>query len=109
MAVLGHVHSGKSTMLGRLLYELGGMSERDLARLKREAHQRDKESHLFAFFLDRCINERTQGHSIMWKTREFFTDQFHYTVVDTPGDRYVYRMYTYTYTYTQVRIRACIR
>ena len=32
IVIVGHVDAGKSTTTGRLLFELGGLSERDLAK-----------------------------------------------------------------------------
>lgn len=34
--ICGHVDSGKSTTTGRLIFELGGLPERDLEKLKQE-------------------------------------------------------------------------
>ena len=46
----GHVDSGKSTTTGRLLFELGGLPERELEKLKQEAERLGKSSFAFAFF-----------------------------------------------------------
>jgi len=84
---VGHVDAGKSTTTGRLLFELGGMSDRDLEKLKKEAQELGKESFLFAFFMDRGKDERARGVTIQCCTREFFTDSYHYTIIDAPGHR----------------------
>jgi len=87
LVIVGHVDAGKSTTTGRLLFELGGMSDRDLAKLKKEAAELGKESFLFAFFMDRGKDERARGVTIQCCTREFFTDSYHYTIIDAPGHR----------------------
>lgn len=87
LVIVGHVDAGKSTTTGRLLFELGGMSERDLAKLKKEAQELGKESFLFAFFMDKGKDERARGVTIQCCTREFFTDTYHYTIIDAPGHR----------------------
>jgi len=87
LVIVGHVDAGKSTTTGRLLFELGGMSERDLAKLKKEAQELGKESFLFAFFMDKGKDERARGVTIQCCTREFFTDSYHYTIIDAPGHR----------------------
>jgi len=87
LVIVGHVDAGKSTTTGRLLFELGGMSERDLAKLKKEAQELGKESFLFAFFMDKGKDERARGVTIQCCTREFFTETYHYTIIDAPGHR----------------------
>ena len=39
IVICGHVDSGKSTTTGRLIFELGGLPERDLEKLKQEAER----------------------------------------------------------------------
>ena len=89
IVIVGHVDAGKSTTTGRLLFELGGMSDRDLAKLKKEAAELGKESFLFAFFMDKSKEERARGVTINCVAREFFTDSYHYTIIDAPGHRFV--------------------
>merc|ERR1711971_662230 len=87
LVIVGHVDAGKSTTTGRLLFELGGINERDLAKLKKEAIELGKESFMFAFFMDKGKDERARGVTIQCCTREFFTDSYHYTIIDAPGHR----------------------
>jgi elongation factor 1-alpha len=44
VVICGHVDSGKSTTTGHLLYQLGGINERDMAKLKAEATTLGKDS-----------------------------------------------------------------
>merc|ERR1712152_36200 len=46
-----------------------------------------KESFLFAFFMDKSKDERARGVTIACTTREFFTESYHYTIIDAPGHR----------------------
>jgi len=87
IVIVGHVDAGKSTTTGRLLFELGGMSERELEKLRKEAQELGKDSFLFAFFMDKTKDERTRGVTIVCTTREFFTEHYHYTIIDAPGHR----------------------
>jgi len=64
IVVCGHVDAGKSTTTGRLIFELGGISERDMDKLREEAKVLGKESFAFAFFLDRTKEERARGVTI---------------------------------------------
>lgn len=87
IVVCGHVDSGKSTTTGRLIFELGGIPEREMQKLKDEANQLGKSSFAFAFYMDRCKEERERGVTIQCTTKEFFTDNYHYTIIDAPGHR----------------------
>ena len=44
IVICGHVDSGKSTTTGRLLFELGGIPEREMEKLKAEAERLGKSS-----------------------------------------------------------------
>jgi len=87
VVICGHVDSGKSTTTGRLLFELGGLPERELQKLKDEAKALGKDSFCFAFFMDRQKDERERGITISCTTKEFYTDKYHYTIIDAPGHR----------------------
>ena len=79
IVICGHVDSGKSTTTGRLIFELGGLPERELEKLKQEAERLGKGSFAFAFFMDRQKEERERGVTISCTTKEFFTEKWHYT------------------------------
>jgi len=87
IVICGHVDSGKSTTTGHLLFELGGIGERELEKLKAEAERLGKASFAFAFFMDRQKEERERGVTISVTTKEFFTEKWHYTIIDAPGHR----------------------
>jgi len=69
------------------LFELGGLPERELEKLKQEAERLGKSSFAFAFFMDRQKEERERGVTISCTTKEFFTPKWHYTIIDAPGHR----------------------
>jgi elongation factor 1-alpha len=87
IVICGHVDAGKSTTTGRLIFELGGISERDVEKLKAEADAVGKSSFYFAFYMDRQKDERERGVTIACTTKQFFTATKHYTVIDAPGHR----------------------
>jgi len=87
LVIVGHVDAGKSTTTGHLLFELGGLDERTLTKLKQEAEAQGKGSFVFAFFMDKSKDERARGVTIACTTKEFFTDRYHYTIIDAPGHR----------------------
>lgn len=85
VAIAGTVDSGKSTTTGRLIFELGGIPEREMEKLRAEADALGKGSFAFAFYMDRQKEERARGVTISVTTKEFFTDSKHYTILDCPG------------------------
>jgi len=87
IVICGHVDAGKSTTTGRLIFELGGIAERDMQKLKDEAKVLGKESFAFAFYMDKSKEERARGVTIACTTKEFYTESYHYTVIDAPGHR----------------------
>lgn len=87
IVICGHVDAGKSTTTGRLIFELGGISEREMQKLKDEAKALGKDSFAFAFYMDKSKEERARGVTIACTTKEFFTDSYHYTIIDAPGHR----------------------
>ena len=52
-----------------------------------EAAALGKSSFAFAFYMDRQKEERERGVTISCTTKEFFTEKFHYTIIDAPGAR----------------------
>lgn len=58
-----------------------------MEKLKAEAKTLGKDSFAFAFYMDKSKEERARGVTIACTTKEFFTDRYHYTVIDAPGHR----------------------
>jgi len=87
LVVCGHVDAGKSTTTGRLIFELGGITGRELAKLREEAERLSKSSFTYAFYTDTHPEERVRGVTISSTTKEFFTPTKHYTIIDAPGHR----------------------
>ncbi len=50
--MIGHVDSGKSTLIGKLLHSLQIVNDRDLHKSQKEAKRIGKESFLYAFVTD---------------------------------------------------------
>ena len=87
VVICGHVDAGKSTTTGHLLFKLGGIKEREMEKLREEARAVNMESFAFAFYMDRQKDERERGVTISCTTKEFFTDNYHYTIIDAPGHK----------------------
>merc|ERR1719299_205328 len=69
------------------MFKLGGINERELTKLKAEADAVGKGSFAFAFYMDKSKDERERGVTISCTTKEFFTEKYHYSIIDAPGHR----------------------
>ena len=93
----GSVDDGKSTLIGRLLYESHLVFEDHLAALEIDSAKVGTQgSNLdFALLLDGLSAEREQGITIDVAYRFFTTDQRKFIVADTPGhEQYTRNMVT---------------
>ena len=75
-------NSGKSTTCGHLIFKQGGIPPREMEKLQAMAEEMGKSSFGFAYYLDTCKEERDRGVTIQCNTKEFYTDKYHYTIVD---------------------------
>ena len=87
LAVIGHVDHGKSTMVGRLLYETENVPEHVIEQHKEEAKEKGKGGFEFAYVMDNLAEERERGVTIDIAHQEFDTDEYYFTIVDCPGHR----------------------
>jgi len=87
LVTIGHVDHGKSTLVGRLLYDTGSIREEVLRKLKEEAKEKKKETFEFAFIMDKLKEERERGVTIDLAFKEFSTQKYYYTIIDAPGHR----------------------
>ena len=83
----GHVDHGKSTLVGRVLYDTGALSENDLRKLKDEAAKMGKATFEFAFAMDQLKEERERGVTIDIAHRDFTTQKYYFTIIDAPGHK----------------------
>jgi elongation factor 1-alpha len=83
----GHVDHGKSTLIGRLLFDSGSLPEQELRKLKEKAKELKKETFEFAFVMDSLKEERERGLTIDLMYKGFNTDKFYFTIIDCPGHR----------------------
>ena len=87
LVVVGHVDHGKSTLMGRLLHELGAIDERTIKQYEEEAKKIGKESFKYAWVLDKLREERERGLTIDLSFYKFETSRFVFTLIDAPGHR----------------------
>ncbi len=84
---IGHVDSGKSTSIGRILFDTGVLPEQTLKKLKEEAEKVGKPTFEYAFVMDSLKEERERGVTIDVSHKEFNTDKYYFTIIDAPGHR----------------------
>src|SRR5687768_16155879 len=82
LVVVGSVDDGKSTLIGRLLYECKGLFEDQVAAVKRASAGEEID---FSLFTDGLRAEREQGITIDLAYRYFSTGRRRFIVADTPG------------------------
>ena len=87
LAFIGHVDHGKSTTVGRLMFETGAVDPHIIEEYKKEAASKGKATFEFAWVMDSLKEERERGVTIDIAHQKFTTDKFYFTVVDCPGHR----------------------
>jgi len=87
LVTVGHVDHGKSTLVGRILYDSGNISEEVMRKLKEEAKEKKKETFELAFIMDKLKEERERGVTIDIMHQRFDTQKYYFTVIDAPGHR----------------------
>ncbi|KAK9352063.1 hypothetical protein V1523DRAFT_415088 [Lipomyces doorenjongii] len=85
--VVGHVDAGKSTLMGRLLYEVGAIDERTIQKYKRDANNIGKGSFAFAWVLDQSEEERERGVTMDVAMNSFESSKVAFTILDAPGHK----------------------
>ena len=93
----GSVDDGKSTLIGRLLYDSQLILDDQLASLRKESKNRTtgEEGIDFSLLVDGLAAEREQGITIDVAYRFFSTDKRKFIVADTPGhEQYTRNMAT---------------
>ncbi|HEY4770637.1 MAG TPA: GTP-binding protein, partial [Myxococcales bacterium] len=83
VVAMGSVDDGKSTLLGRLLYETGALYDDQLAAVKRASRLGGEID--FSLFTDGLRAEREQGITIDVAYRYFSTPRRKFILGDTPG------------------------
>jgi len=84
---IGHVDHGKSTTVGRLMFETGAISDRDMEKYRELAKQYNKPTFEFAFIMDAQKEERERGITIDIAHKEFQTPKYYFTIIDAPGHK----------------------
>jgi len=84
IVIVGHVDHGKSTLIGRLLSETGGLPDGKLDELKAVSTRRGMPFE-WSFLLDALQTERDQGITIDTSQIRFRTPAREFVLIDAPG------------------------
>ncbi|HID26549.1 MAG TPA: translation elongation factor EF-1 subunit alpha [Methanosarcinales archaeon] len=87
LAMIGHIDHGKSTLVGRLMFETGAVAPHIIEQYKKEAAAKGKATFEFAWVMDSLKEERERGITIDIAHQRFDTDKYYFTIVDCPGHR----------------------
>lgn len=99
IATAGSVDDGKSTLIGRLLYDSKAVMEDQLASVERTSRERGHDFTDLALVTDGLRAEREQGITIDVAYRYFATAKRKFIIADTPGHiQYTRNMVTGTST-----------
>ncbi len=86
IVIVGHVDHGKSTLIGRLLFDTGCLSKEKMHQIEEAARRLNKEAD-FAFATDALEEERTGGLTIDAGYTYFKSEKRRYIIIDAPGHR----------------------
>lgn len=86
IVVVGHVDHGKSTLIGRLLFDTNSLPEGAIEKVKRISKEKGKEFE-YAYLLDAFEEEQKQGITIDTTRLQFSTEKRDYVIIDAPGHK----------------------
>lgn len=84
IVIVGHIDHGKSTLIGRLLYDTNSIPDSIIEEVKANSTDGSIE---FAYFLDCLEEERAQNITIDTTQTFFKSDVRRYIIIDAPGHR----------------------
>lgn len=82
--IVGHVDHGKSTLIGRLLYDTNSLPEGKIEEIKQLCESLGKDIE-FGYIMDHLEEERDQGITIDTAQTFFSTGKRDYVIIDAPG------------------------
>uniref|UniRef100_A0A0K2TG84 Cell wall protein AWA1like [Aplysia californica] n=1 Tax=Lepeophtheirus salmonis TaxID=72036 RepID=A0A0K2TG84_LEPSM len=87
LIVAGHVDSGKSTIVGHFLHNMGEVSSKTLHKYEIESKKSGKSSFSYAWVLDETSEERSRGITINCGSVQFSTNSKTIHILDAPGHK----------------------
>lgn len=87
MVVVGHVDSGKSTLVGKLLHEMKVISDKQVQRNAKEAKRLGRESFVWAWITDESKEEQERGITMDIGYRGLQLKDVYLNILDSPGHK----------------------
>ena len=87
VVIVGHVDHGKSTLIGRLLYDTNSLPAGKYEELQDICKRRGTDALEWSFVLDAFQAERDQAITIDTTQIWFSTEARDYVIIDAPGRR----------------------
>ena len=84
VAFVGHVDHGKSTTIGRLMFDAGAIPQQEIDKLKTIAKEHGKAGFEFAYVMDKFKEERERGVTIDLSYQKLITNKYEVTIIDAP-------------------------
>jgi sulfate adenylyltransferase subunit 1 len=84
--IVGHVDHGKSTLIGRLLFDTGSLPKERYLDVLQSSAQLGRETE-FAYALDTFEEERRDGFTLDTAQFFFHTQKANYIIIDAPGHK----------------------
>lgn len=86
IVIVGHMDHGKSTLIGRLMYDTGSISPDRMEVIRKTCEEMGKPVE-FAFVMDHLREERERGMTIDTAQTFFRTPGRDYVIIDAPGHK----------------------
>lgn len=87
IVTIGHIDHGKSTLIGRLIYDSGGVKPDRLEEIRNVLKKLNKEKFEYAFILDTFQEEREGFMTIDTVQIPFRSSRYLYNFIDCPGHK----------------------
>ncbi len=84
--LVGHVDHGKSTLIGRLMYDTGSLPDGKMEEIRSAAEQEGRELE-FGYIVDHLSEERARGITIDTAQIFFSGEKRDYVIIDAPGHK----------------------
>eukprot|EP00703_Trepomonas_sp_PC1_P001635 JAP94971.1 Elongation factor 1-alpha [Trepomonas sp. PC1] len=87
LLILGNVDSGKSSLVGHLVYKCGGIDQRTIVEHEKKANERGNAFSKYAWVLDELKAERERGNTKNLALFQIETKNYYLAIIDAPGHK----------------------
>ena len=86
VVIVGHIDHGKSTLIGRLLYDTNSLPDDKMKEIKKVCEELGRTIE-FAYIIDNLQEEREQQLTLDTAQTFFKTKKRNYVIIDAPGHK----------------------